>query len=143
LGFEFGKAFPNIFNNTPANSGNSKAKGSYNRAMPRTLFLVPAGLLLNKAFSKGNIEYVYLARQVALERAYVVRVANEVGWNVIAKMASGNLLDPISELFGGKREWARMSAQQYSKSKCSRVSYGQDKLNYQQGTSSKISSSKQ
>ncbi|RIB30617.1 hypothetical protein C2G38_2026650 [Gigaspora rosea] len=56
LGFEFGKAFPNIFNNTPANSGNSKAKGSYNRAMPRTLFLVPVCLqvgICRKAYRKN------------------------------------------------------------------------------------------
>ncbi|CAG8750207.1 17173_t:CDS:10, partial [Gigaspora rosea] len=56
------------------------------------------GLLLDKALFTGDIEYVQLARQVALEKAYVVRVTNEDGWNVAAKMTSGDWLDPMSQL---------------------------------------------
>ncbi|CAG8618282.1 42584_t:CDS:2 [Gigaspora margarita] len=164
-GFDSGKAFPNVFNNTSADGGDLGAKGSFDRTLPRMPFLTPdlftnldiqegiwkkreltkarnqweynewckAGLLLDKALFTGEVEYVQLARQVALERAYVVRVADEDGWNVVAKMASGDLLDPMSELFGGEREWARMAAQQFPKSKRSKVSYGQSKPNNHQG----------
>lgn len=60
------------------------------------------GLLLDKALFSGEVEYVHLAKQVALERAYVVRVADEDGWGMAAKMAASDIMDPMSELFGAK-----------------------------------------
>ena len=41
-----------------------------------------AGALMDKALASGDLSYLRLARQVALERAYVVRVADEDGWEV-------------------------------------------------------------
>ncbi|CAG8653209.1 10955_t:CDS:2, partial [Gigaspora rosea] len=110
--FEFGKAFPNAFNNTPADSGNLGKKHELTKARNQREYneWCKAGLLLDKALSTGDVKYVHLARQVALKRAYIVRVADKDGWNVAAKIASGDLFDPMSELFGGKREWARMAA---------------------------------
>ncbi|CAG8612330.1 9838_t:CDS:1, partial [Racocetra fulgida] len=84
-----------------------------------------AGLLLDKALFTGDANYVQLARQVALERAYVVRVADEDGWSVAVKMTSGDMSNPILELFSGKRERARMAVQQFPRNKRSKVSYGQ------------------
>lgn len=87
-----------------------------------------AGLLLDKALLSRQVEYVQLARQVALERAYMVRVADEDGWGVAAKMALDDSTDPMLELFSGKRERARMAAQLFPKNKRSKVSsslYGQ------------------
>ncbi|CAG8800047.1 6343_t:CDS:2, partial [Cetraspora pellucida] len=50
-----------------------------------------------------------LSRQVALKRAYIVTVANE---DVAAKMASSNY-DPMAELFGSRKEKARMAVQHF------------------------------
>ncbi|CAG8669958.1 hypothetical protein C2G38_2167912 [Gigaspora rosea] len=85
-----------------------------------------AGLLLDKVLLTGQVEYVHLARQVALERAYVVRVADEDIWSVAAKMALEDSMDPMSELFSRKRKRARMAAQLFLKYKCSRVSLSVD-----------------
>ncbi|CAG8477217.1 14378_t:CDS:2 [Cetraspora pellucida] len=76
-----------------------------------------AGLLMDKALNTGDVDYLLMARQVALERAYVVRVADEDGWGVAVKMASNNTVDSISQMFGGKRERARLAVQNVSKSK--------------------------
>ncbi|CAG8780048.1 6175_t:CDS:2 [Gigaspora margarita] len=46
---------------------------------------------LDKAILSGEVEYVYMARQVALERAYIVRVADEDGWSVAANWQQYNL----------------------------------------------------
>ncbi|CAG8578289.1 7421_t:CDS:2, partial [Racocetra fulgida] len=54
------------------------------------------GVLLDKALFSGNVEYVQLARQVVLERAYVVRVADKDGWNVAARMILSDLFDLIN-----------------------------------------------
>ncbi|CAG8813001.1 45462_t:CDS:2, partial [Gigaspora margarita] len=90
------------------------------------------GLLLDKALLTGDIEYVQLARQVALERAYVVMVADEDGWNVAVKMASGDWLDPMSQLFSGKRERARVAAQQFPRNKRSKISDRQNQFSNSQ-----------
>ncbi|CAG8816964.1 9735_t:CDS:1, partial [Gigaspora rosea] len=53
--------------------------------------------------------------------------------NVAAKMASEDSMDPMSELFGGKRERARMAAQLSPKSKLPKVAssmYGQPSSTY-------------
>ncbi|CAG8497903.1 10751_t:CDS:2 [Racocetra persica] len=65
------------------------------------------GSFLDKALVSGDIGYVRLARQVAIEKAYVVRVADEDSW----------------ELLENKRERARLAAQCFSKSKKPRASY--------------------
>ncbi|CAG8827275.1 1748_t:CDS:10, partial [Gigaspora margarita] len=84
------------------------------------------GLLLDKALLSGEVEYVHLAKQLVLERAYVVRVADEDGWGVAVKMAASDIMDPMSELFGAKRERARTAAQQFYRSKRPRASYEQN-----------------
>ncbi|CAG8489238.1 8858_t:CDS:2, partial [Scutellospora calospora] len=58
--FESGKAFMNVFNNVPV-AENLEAKGYNDRHSP------------------CDVEYVQLARQVALKRVYVVRVADKDG----------------------------------------------------------------
>ncbi|CAG8828440.1 18201_t:CDS:1, partial [Gigaspora margarita] len=58
-----------------------------------------AEMLIDRALKTEDVEYLLLARQVALERVYVVRVADEDGWNVVTKMASNDLIDPMSQLF--------------------------------------------
>ncbi|CAG8477793.1 9147_t:CDS:2, partial [Cetraspora pellucida] len=75
------------------------------------------GLLMDKALNTGDVDYLLLTRQVALERAYIVRVADEDGWGVAVKMASNDTVDPMSQMFGGKRERARLAVQSVSKSK--------------------------
>ncbi|CAG8629063.1 10448_t:CDS:2, partial [Scutellospora calospora] len=57
----------------------------------------------------GDLSFVHLARQVALERAYVIRVANENSWDVALKIAIDDTLDPISELLRSKRESTRLA----------------------------------
>ncbi|RIB22037.1 hypothetical protein C2G38_2174937 [Gigaspora rosea] len=114
-----GQAFANIFGSLPSDNGNPYAKMGDN--FPPWTSSV-AGLLLDKALLTGQVEYVHLARQVALERAYVVRVADEDGWGVAAKMALEDSIDPMSELFSGKRERARMAAQLFPKFKRSKAS---------------------
>ncbi|CAG8463756.1 6458_t:CDS:2 [Racocetra persica] len=79
-----------------------------------------ARLLLDKALLSGDIEYVYLARQVVLERVYVVRVANKDGWSVVFKIASSDN-DPMSDLFGERQEKARLAAQHFLRYKRPKV----------------------
>ncbi|CAG8787218.1 18227_t:CDS:2, partial [Racocetra persica] len=74
-----------------------------------------AGSLLDKALLTGDIAYVHLARQVVMERAYMVRVADEDGWEVASKMATTDLSDPMSEILGSKRERARLATQHFLK----------------------------
>ncbi|CAG8708066.1 3645_t:CDS:2, partial [Racocetra fulgida] len=57
-----------------------------------------AVVLMDKALASGDVNYIRMARQVAMERAYVVRVADEDGWKVAAKMANVDGLDPMTEL---------------------------------------------
>ncbi|CAG8527147.1 18248_t:CDS:2, partial [Racocetra fulgida] len=66
----------------------------------------PTEALMDKALASSDVNYIRIARQVAMERAYVVRVADENGWEVAVKMANVDGLDPIMELFGSKRESA-------------------------------------
>ncbi|CAG8559711.1 13870_t:CDS:2 [Cetraspora pellucida] len=57
-----------------------------------------------------EIDYLLLARQIALKRVYMVRVANENSWGVAAKMALNDLLASISQLFKEKRKKTRLAA---------------------------------
>ncbi|CAG8740425.1 41168_t:CDS:2 [Gigaspora margarita] len=84
------------------------------------------GLLLDKALLSGEVEYMHLAKQIALERAYMVRVADKNGWGVAAKMAASNIMNPISEFFGTKQEQAKIAVQQFYKSKHPRALYEQN-----------------
>ncbi|CAG8498484.1 3505_t:CDS:10, partial [Scutellospora calospora] len=68
-----------------------------------------AEVLLDKVLVSGDLNYVRLARQVALKRAYVVRVADEDSWDIASKMAIGDILNPISELLGSKQKTAGSS----------------------------------
>ncbi|CAG8848232.1 9085_t:CDS:1, partial [Gigaspora margarita] len=76
----------------------------------------------------SDIEYVQMARQLALERAYVVRVDDEDEWNVAAKMALGNWFDPMSQMFSGKRARAMVVAQQFLGNKHSMISDRQNQF---------------
>ncbi|CAG8768907.1 4944_t:CDS:2, partial [Racocetra fulgida] len=100
------EAFSDGFGNVPSVDVGSRSKSSSDFVPPRLPSaaneMSSAGALLDKALFSGEVEYVYLASQVALERAYVVRVADEDGWSVAAKMAASEILDPMSELFGEK-----------------------------------------
>ncbi|CAG8732988.1 3177_t:CDS:2, partial [Gigaspora rosea] len=62
-----------------------------------------------------------LQKHVALKRAYVVRVADEDGWEVAEKLALENFINPMSEQFDGKHERARMATQLSPKSKQSKI----------------------
>ncbi|CAG8806214.1 25959_t:CDS:2, partial [Gigaspora rosea] len=121
FGPEAGKAFADLFGNVPVDSNNFGNKGihvikrEYNE-------WCKTGLLLDKALFTGDIEYVQLARQVAFEKAYVVRVADEDAWNVAAKMTSDDWLDPMSQLLSGKCERTRVAAQQFPENKHSKIS---------------------
>ncbi|CAG8754777.1 41376_t:CDS:10, partial [Gigaspora margarita] len=85
--FDF-ETFPDGFGNIPSDDTGSRPKSSNDFLPPR----MPAswgfseGTLLDKAVLFGEVEYVYMARQVALEKVYVVRVADEDGWSVAAKL---------------------------------------------------------
>ncbi|CAG8621552.1 14565_t:CDS:2 [Cetraspora pellucida] len=93
-----------------------------------------AGLLMDKALNTGDVDYLFLARQVALERAYVIRVADEDSWSMAAKMVANNTIDPMSQLFGGNRERARLAAQNFSKNKRPKLAQERgQKVDAQQG----------
>ncbi|CAG8646482.1 9380_t:CDS:2, partial [Racocetra fulgida] len=84
--------------------------------------LCRVGAFLDKALISGDWEYICLARQAVMERAYVVRVADEDGWQVASKMESTDSSDPITEIFGIKRERARAAVQHFPKFKKQKVS---------------------
>ncbi|CAG8851689.1 12006_t:CDS:2, partial [Gigaspora margarita] len=118
------QAFANVFGTPLSDNGNPFAK--IGDDFPPQMFSSGespfTGLLLDKALLFKQVEYVQLARQVALERADIVRVADEDGWGVAAKMALEDSIDPMSELFSRKCERARMAMHLFSKNKCSKVS---------------------
>ncbi|CAG8853014.1 13171_t:CDS:2, partial [Gigaspora margarita] len=60
--------------------------------------------------------------------------ADEDGWNVAAKMASNDLMDPMSQLFESKREKARLAAQSFPRTK--RSKYVHEKTQFVKGQSS-------
>ncbi|CAG8674810.1 13681_t:CDS:2, partial [Racocetra fulgida] len=60
---------------------------------------------------------------VVLERAYVVRVADQDGWDIVSKIVAEDALDPMAELMGGKHERSRLAAQHFSKPKKPRSAY--------------------
>lgn len=65
---------------------------------------------MDKALLSDEVGYVYLARQMALEGAYMVRMVDGDGWSVTAKMMASESVDLMSELFCAKREIAEMAA---------------------------------
>ncbi|CAG8778089.1 19934_t:CDS:2, partial [Racocetra fulgida] len=54
--------------------------------------------LMNKALAFCDINYVYLAKQVILKRAYVIRVADEDSWEVVSKIAIMDGSDLMTKL---------------------------------------------
>ncbi|CAG8739797.1 6154_t:CDS:1, partial [Racocetra fulgida] len=64
-----------------------------------------------KALASGNRKYVYLARQITLKRDYVVRVADEDGWEVVSKITIIDGSNTMSELLESKWESARLAMQ--------------------------------
>ncbi|CAG8463428.1 15545_t:CDS:2 [Cetraspora pellucida] len=55
-----------------------------------------AGMLIDKVLSMSKLNYLLLAKQVALKKVYIVKVVDKDGWKVVTKMALNNLVDPIS-----------------------------------------------
>ncbi|CAG8742605.1 30622_t:CDS:2, partial [Racocetra persica] len=117
----FKKAFANTFNNVLVDSENLVTNRCNILSSPQLAKArnqweynewCKASLLLDKALYTDDINYVQLARQVVLERVYVVKVADKDGWNVVVRMVSGDMLDLISELFSRKYERARMDSAQ-------------------------------
>ncbi|CAG8725356.1 30008_t:CDS:2, partial [Gigaspora margarita] len=100
---EADQTFANVFGILLPDNRSSSSKWEYNE-------WCKVGLLLDKALLTSEVEYVHLSRQVALERAYIVRMVDEVRWCVAAKMLLENSMDPMSESFGGKHEKARIAA---------------------------------
>ncbi|CAG8806242.1 357_t:CDS:2, partial [Gigaspora rosea] len=118
VNFKTGQAFADIFGNPSPHSGSSSSKMGYiekqelSKARNQWEYneWCKADPLLDKALITGEVEFVHLARQVALERPYVVQVADEDGWSVAAKIAMEESMNPMSKLFSGKRERAKMAA---------------------------------
>ncbi|CAG8541558.1 5990_t:CDS:2 [Racocetra fulgida] len=64
----------------PANKSVDNAAEAYSKLAALGQSFMPSyEALVDKALVSGNMEYVCLARQVILERAYVVRVADKDG----------------------------------------------------------------
>ncbi|CAG8479065.1 30112_t:CDS:2 [Racocetra persica] len=61
----------------------------------------------NKALASGDMSYIRIARQIAMERAYIVRVTDENSWELAAKMVNVDRLDLMTELFKSKHESVR------------------------------------
>ncbi|CAG8499778.1 459_t:CDS:2 [Racocetra fulgida] len=111
--FEKGKnasaKFPDLFGRQAAFGSNfahiktlNKKAPSWNADLDALMLEDVKRALLNKALLSGDSAYIRLARQVVLERAYVVRVADEDG---------------------NKREIARVAVQHFTKSKKLRSAY--------------------
>ncbi|CAG8579607.1 25693_t:CDS:10, partial [Racocetra persica] len=70
--------------------------------LTQTRFKRASKILLDKVLVSGNIAFVRLARQVILERAYIVGVANEDSWAIVFKIVLADISDPMLELLGEK-----------------------------------------
>ncbi|CAG8730995.1 17196_t:CDS:2, partial [Racocetra persica] len=68
-------------------------------------------LTLNDVKRKDMWEKHELLNQRNQWEAYMVRVADEDGWEVAFKIATADLSDPISEILESKRERARLATQ--------------------------------
>ncbi|CAG8582930.1 24607_t:CDS:2 [Gigaspora margarita] len=99
------EAFSDEFGGVPSDDIGLRSKTSGNFISPQMHAAtneMPPSCRLQEALLSGDVKYVYLARQVALERAYVVRVTDEDGWSVAAKMVASETIGPMSELFGSQ-----------------------------------------
>ncbi|CAG8462054.1 22351_t:CDS:2 [Cetraspora pellucida] len=108
------------------NSLETGAQGLYkfwHVSVEREKGLCKVGMLMDKALSMDEINYLLLARQVVLERAYVVRVTNKDDWGVVAKIIFNDSVDSMLQIFEEKRKKVRLAIQIFSKNKKSKVSY--------------------